>query len=61
MILGNNGYVWISPLDDEEDTLTDGQTDRVVTEDKPPKQVDNLLLTMLWFKSFFGLNIFKPV
>lgn len=40
MILGNNGYIWISPLDDEEATLADGQTDRVVTEDKPPKQVD---------------------
>ena len=48
MILGNNGYVWISPLDDEEATLTDGQTERVVTEDKPPKQVDIDYLTIRW-------------
>ena len=39
VILGNNGYVWISPLDNEEATLTDGQTDRLVNDDAPPKQV----------------------
>ena len=39
MILGNNGYVWISPLNEEEAKLTDGQTERLVIEDTPSKQV----------------------
>lgn len=39
LILGNNGYVWISPLNEEEAKLTDGQTDRLVIEDTPSKQV----------------------
>lgn len=39
VILGNNGYVWISPLDDEEVTLTDGQTERLPDDDTEPKQV----------------------
>ena len=40
VILGNNGYVWISPLDNEEATLTDGQTERFPEDDTVPKQVN---------------------
>lgn len=39
-ILGNNGYVWISPLDNEETTLTDGQTEKLTNDDTEPKQVN---------------------
>ena len=39
VILGNNGYVWICPLNTEESMLTDEQTDRLTIVNEPPKQV----------------------
>ena len=39
VILGNNGYVWISPLDNEEATLADGQTERLANDDTTNKEV----------------------
>lgn len=39
VILGNNGYVWISPLDNEEATLIDGQTERPANDDTTNKEV----------------------
>lgn len=39
VILGNNGYVWISPLDNEEATLADGQTERLSNDDTTNKEV----------------------
>ena len=39
VILGNNGYVWISPLDNEEATLADGQTERLANGDTATKEV----------------------
>ena len=39
VILGNNGYVWICPLNMEEAMLTDEQTDRLTIVNEPPKQV----------------------
>ena len=39
VILGNNGYVWISPLDNEEATLADGQTGRLANGDTATKEV----------------------
>lgn len=41
VILGNNGYVWISPLNDEEASLTEGQTDRLAVKDTPPKEIQD--------------------
>lgn len=39
VILGNNGYVWICPLNTEEAMLTDEQTDRLTIVNEPPKQI----------------------
>ena len=39
VILGNNGYVWICPLNTEEAMFTDEQTDRLTIVNEPPKQV----------------------
>ena len=39
VILGNNGYVWISPLDNEEATLADDQTERPTNDDTTNKEV----------------------
>ena len=39
VILGNNGYIWICPLNTEEAMLTDEQTDRLTIVNEPPKQV----------------------
>ena len=39
VILGNNGYVWISPFDNEEATLADGQTGRLANGDTATKEV----------------------
>jgi len=39
VILGNNGYVWISPLDNEEVTLAEGQTERLANDDTTNKEV----------------------
>lgn len=41
VILGNNGYVWICPLEDEQATLTDNQTDRLAADDIPPKKIQD--------------------
>jgi len=39
VILGNNGYVWICPLEEEEPTLTDNQTDRITADERPPQNI----------------------
>lgn len=41
VILGNNGYVWICPLEEEEPTLTDNQTDRITAEERPPQIIQD--------------------
>ncbi|XP_044180849.1 exosome complex component RRP4-like [Acropora millepora] len=41
VILGNNGYVWICPLEEEEPTLTDNQTDRITAEERPPQNIQD--------------------
>lgn len=41
VILGNNGYVWICPLEEEEPTLTDNQTDRITADERPPQNIQD--------------------
>lgn len=41
VILGNNGYVWICPLEEDEPTLTDNQTDRITAEERPPQNIQD--------------------
>lgn len=41
VILGNNGYVWICPLEEEEPTLTDNQTERITADERPPQNIQD--------------------
>lgn len=41
VIVGNNGYVWISPLENEDATPTDGLANSLESDTNSPRQVSS--------------------